>query len=145
MPVLDEHEDGGSGVGSADADVVESSVVAEGDRAGFVNDVAANPPVGVGDTVAWGGFRACVPQLPPSPGPYTTPAVETEASASATPKVCTGTSGPIREIDRPRHTTRGIRTVGHRVDRRRAGTHRAAIRPTGPPFRDFWLPVSARH
>ena len=46
--VLDEQDDGGSGVGSADADVVESAVVAQGDGAGFVDAVVADPVVGVG-------------------------------------------------------------------------------------------------
>src|SRR5215510_1429637 len=42
-----EQGDAGSGVGSADADVVESAVVAQGDVAGLVDDVVADPPVGV--------------------------------------------------------------------------------------------------
>jgi hypothetical protein len=42
-----EQGDAGSGVGSADADVVEPAVVAQGDVAGLVDDVVADPPVGV--------------------------------------------------------------------------------------------------
>jgi hypothetical protein len=38
--VLDEGEDVGSGVGSADADGVEPALVAQGDLAGFVDAVA---------------------------------------------------------------------------------------------------------
>jgi hypothetical protein len=38
----------GSGVGSPDADVVQAAGVAEGDHAGGVDPVAANPVVGVG-------------------------------------------------------------------------------------------------
>jgi hypothetical protein len=53
VEVLDEQHDVGSGVGSADADVVQSAVVAEGDAAGFVDPVVADPVVGVG--VAAGG------------------------------------------------------------------------------------------
>ena len=41
VEVVDEHQDGCVGVGSADADVVESTVVAEGDAAGFVDAVVA--------------------------------------------------------------------------------------------------------
>ena len=48
LEVLDEQDDVGSGVGSADADVVESAVVAQGDGAGFVDAVVADPVVGVG-------------------------------------------------------------------------------------------------
>ena len=55
VAVLDEEQDVGSGVGSADADVVEAAVVAQGDYAGVVDAVAANPVVG-----GWGvgGRRA---------------------------------------------------------------------------------------
>ena len=42
VAVVDEEEDGGSGVGSSDADVVESAVVAEGDDAAGVDAVAAD-------------------------------------------------------------------------------------------------------
>ena len=48
VQVLDEHQDRGSGVGSADADVVESAVVAQGDGADAVDLVGADPVVGVG-------------------------------------------------------------------------------------------------
>ena len=48
VEVGDEGGDGGSGVGSADADVVESAVVAQGDAAGLVDGVVADSPVGVG-------------------------------------------------------------------------------------------------
>ena len=41
VEVLDEHEDVGSGVGSADADGVEPAAVAQGDLAGLVDAVAA--------------------------------------------------------------------------------------------------------
>jgi hypothetical protein len=37
----DEHDDEGSGVGSADADVVEPAIVAEGELAGGVDTVVA--------------------------------------------------------------------------------------------------------
>ncbi len=37
----------GSGVGPADADVVEASLVAQGDGAGCADDVGADPVVGV--------------------------------------------------------------------------------------------------
>ena len=46
VEVADEEEDGGSGVGSADADLVEASLVAQGDLAGVVDDVFA-------DAVMW--------------------------------------------------------------------------------------------
>jgi hypothetical protein len=48
VQVLDQEQDVGSGVGSADADVVEFSAVAEGDDAGVVDAVAADAVVGVG-------------------------------------------------------------------------------------------------
>jgi hypothetical protein len=44
---VDQEQDVGSGVGSADADVVEFSAVAEGDDA-VVDAVAADAVVGVG-------------------------------------------------------------------------------------------------
>ncbi len=56
MLVLDEHEDVGSGVGPADADVVELPAGAQGDGAGFADDVGADPVVGVGGPAAGGGF-----------------------------------------------------------------------------------------
>ena len=48
LEVLDEQDDAGSGVGSADADVVQSAVVPQGDRAGVVDAVVSDPFVGVG-------------------------------------------------------------------------------------------------
>jgi hypothetical protein len=45
----------GSGVGSPDADVVEPAVVSEGDHAGGVDPVAADPVVGVGVPASCGG------------------------------------------------------------------------------------------
>jgi hypothetical protein len=56
VEVGDEEEDGGSGVGSSEADVVESAVVAEGDAAGGVDAVAADAPVVVVLAVAGAGF-----------------------------------------------------------------------------------------
>ena len=47
MQVLDEEQDVGAGVGSPDADVVQAAGVAEGDHAGGVDAVAADPVVGV--------------------------------------------------------------------------------------------------
>jgi hypothetical protein len=41
--VLDEQDDGGSGVGSADADVVEAAVAAQDDDAGVIDRVMADP------------------------------------------------------------------------------------------------------
>ena len=58
LEVLDEQDDAGSGVGSADADVVQSAAVAQGDRAGFVDAVVADPVVGLG--VAWLGRGAAL-------------------------------------------------------------------------------------
>ena len=40
---VDQHQDGGSGVGSAHPDVVESACVSEGEFAVAVDDVAADP------------------------------------------------------------------------------------------------------
>jgi hypothetical protein len=51
---VDEHDDGGSGVGPADADVEESASVAEGDLALVVDDVAADALVVV-ELAAGGG------------------------------------------------------------------------------------------
>lgn len=45
---MGEDHDGGSGVGSADADVVESAVDAQGDAAGVVDAVAAHSWVRIG-------------------------------------------------------------------------------------------------
>ena len=44
---VDEEDDVGSGVGSSDADVVESAVEAEGDGAAGVDDVVTDAVVGV--------------------------------------------------------------------------------------------------
>jgi hypothetical protein len=53
---LDEQDDVGSGVGPADADVVEAAAVAQGDGAGFADGVGADAVVGVGGPVAGDGF-----------------------------------------------------------------------------------------
>jgi hypothetical protein len=50
--VLDDQQDVGSGVGPADAEVVEPPGVAEGDGAGLADDVGADAVVGVGGAVA---------------------------------------------------------------------------------------------
>src|SRR4029079_7531343 len=55
--VVDEQDDAGCGVGSADADVVQAAVVARGDRSGFGDAVGPDPVVGVGVAgLAWRGF-----------------------------------------------------------------------------------------
>ena len=54
VEVLDEQEDVGSGVGSANADVAESAGHAQGDVAGLADPVVADPVVGVGVTRAAG-------------------------------------------------------------------------------------------
>ena len=51
VQVVDEHEDGGPGVGSADADVVQAAVVAEGELAVGVDAVGRGP--GRGCRCAW--------------------------------------------------------------------------------------------
>jgi hypothetical protein len=56
VEVLHEHHDVGSGVGPADADVVEPAAVAEGDGAGGADDVGADAVVGVGGAAAGGGL-----------------------------------------------------------------------------------------
>jgi hypothetical protein len=56
VQVLDEQQ--GSGVGSADADVVELAAVAQGDAAVGVEPVGADPVVGVGRAVAGSGLGA---------------------------------------------------------------------------------------
>src|SRR5215831_6721143 len=56
VQVLDEQQDVGSGVGSAGADVVELAGVAEGDGAGFADDVGADAVMGVGAPIAGGGL-----------------------------------------------------------------------------------------
>ena len=48
VEVLDQEPNVGSGVGSPDADVVESAVVSDGDGTGFVDAVVSDPVVGVG-------------------------------------------------------------------------------------------------
>src|SRR5690606_8046104 len=55
VAVLDEQEDAGSGVGSADADGVELALVAQGDLAGLVDLVLTDPVVGVVVSVGGGG------------------------------------------------------------------------------------------
>ena len=54
IEVLDEQDDGGSGVGSADADVEESSPVADCDLALVVDDVVADAVVVI-EVAAGGG------------------------------------------------------------------------------------------
>ena len=56
LEVGDEEDDAGSGVGSADADVVQVAGDAQGDDAGGVDAVVADPVVGVG-VAAWSGQR----------------------------------------------------------------------------------------
>jgi len=57
LQIVDEESDVGSGVGSAQADVVEATVVAQGDAAGLADPVGADPVVGVAGAVgARGGF-----------------------------------------------------------------------------------------
>jgi hypothetical protein len=56
VEVVDEEDDGGLGVGSADADVVEAAVVAEGDGAGLVDAVVADAVVGSGFGACWAGL-----------------------------------------------------------------------------------------
>ncbi|OLT53560.1 hypothetical protein BJF88_11065 [Cellulosimicrobium sp. CUA-896] len=59
LELVDEQQDVGSGVGSADADVVQAPVVAQGDDACFVDAVLAHAVVRVVAGGAGGGFRAC--------------------------------------------------------------------------------------
>src|SRR5688572_18274640 len=54
LKVLGEHDDAGSGVGSADADGVHLALVAPGDLAGLVDLVVADAVVGVAVAVAGG-------------------------------------------------------------------------------------------
>ena len=56
VQVLDEHDDAGSGVGSADADGVEPAAVAQGDLAAGVDPVPADAVVGVGGPVTRAGL-----------------------------------------------------------------------------------------
>ena len=58
VAVGDEHDDAGSGVFMAEADVVEAAVMAEGDASGLVDPVVADTPVGVVGAVARAGFGA---------------------------------------------------------------------------------------
>ena len=58
VAVGDEHDDAGSGVFAAEADVVAAAVVAEGDASGLVDLVVADAPVGVVGAVAGMGFGA---------------------------------------------------------------------------------------
>src|SRR5215212_4360686 len=59
VEAVDQHQDGGSGVGSADADVVEPAVVAEAEFAVGVDDVAADPGLRFAVWGGWwGGFGA---------------------------------------------------------------------------------------
>ena len=58
VEVVDEQEDVGSGVGSADADVVQAAGMTQGDHAGVVDAVVADPVVGVGSRSAGAGFGA---------------------------------------------------------------------------------------
>ena len=61
VQVLDKHQDGGPGVGSPDADVVQAAVDPEGEFAISIDPVAAHAVVGVGCPVAGSGLRAgCV-------------------------------------------------------------------------------------
>jgi hypothetical protein len=55
VEVLDEQDDVGSGVGSADADVAESAGDAQGDAAGLVDLVASGAVVGVAAAIGAGG------------------------------------------------------------------------------------------
>jgi hypothetical protein len=57
VQVLDGQQDAGSGVGPADAEVVEAAVDAQGDASVGVEPVGADAVVGVGGPVARGGWR----------------------------------------------------------------------------------------
>ena len=52
VQVLDQEQDAGSGVGPADADVVQAPLVAEGHEPGGVDAVGADAVVGVSGAVA---------------------------------------------------------------------------------------------
>ena len=56
VQVGDEDQDAGSGVFVAQADVVQAALVAKGDASGLVDDVVADPPVGVAVAFSGGGF-----------------------------------------------------------------------------------------
>jgi hypothetical protein len=58
VQVVDEHQDGGLGVGAADADVVQLPAEAEGEFAVSVDPVGTDPVVGVAGAVAGCGFGA---------------------------------------------------------------------------------------
>ena len=51
LQVLDQEQDAGSGVGSPDADVVQAAGAAQGDRAGVVDAVGADPVVRIAAAV----------------------------------------------------------------------------------------------
>ena len=55
VEIVDEQDNGGSGVGSPDSDVVESAVDAQGDGSGFVDAVVADPVVAAGVLAGAGG------------------------------------------------------------------------------------------
>jgi hypothetical protein len=48
VEAVDQHQDGGSGVGSSDADVVQAAVVAEGEFAVAVDQIVANAGLRLG-------------------------------------------------------------------------------------------------
>ena len=56
--VLDEDQNAGSGVGAADADVVQAAVDAQGDGAGSASTRSVRTRLWVSSAVAWGGFGA---------------------------------------------------------------------------------------
>ena len=56
VQVVHERQDAGSGVGPADATVVEFAAGAQGDGAGVADDVAADAVAGVGGPVAGGSL-----------------------------------------------------------------------------------------
>ena len=58
VEVGDEQDDAGSGVGSADADVVEVAIDAQGDGAAVVDAVVTDAEMGVVAAVAGVGFGA---------------------------------------------------------------------------------------
>jgi hypothetical protein len=55
---VDEHQDGSAGQAGSDADVVESAVVSEGDRALVVDPVVPDSVVGADDRAGGDGFRS---------------------------------------------------------------------------------------
>jgi hypothetical protein len=56
VQVLDQEKDAGSGVGPADAEVVELPLMPEGDEPGVVDPVGAHAVMGVGGAVAGDGL-----------------------------------------------------------------------------------------